>query len=93
IVYRHWQRALAQWPVDLLRPQISFQNVMHRRMDKQLGPSDTKGVSYDPAKESTDTLVTPLKPSNKNAELEQVNVLYSFLENRYSKKVGLKVIA
>ncbi|KAL8933236.1 MAG: hypothetical protein Q9216_006459 [Gyalolechia sp. 2 TL-2023] len=89
IVYRHWQRALAQWPVDLLRPQISFQEIMRRRLDKQFGPSDTKGVSYDPAKESKDTLATPLKPINENAELEQVNVLYSFLENRYQKKYPL----
>ncbi|KAL8717052.1 MAG: hypothetical protein Q9225_005671 [Loekoesia sp. 1 TL-2023] len=91
IAYRHWQRALAQWPIDLLRPQISFQNVMRRRIDKQFGPSDTKETSYDPVKESKDTLVTPLKPSNESAQLEQVNVLYSLLENRYFKKVGLKV--
>lgn len=62
---------------------------MRRRIDKQFGPSNADQSSYDPAKESKDTLVTPLKPSNDSAELEQVNVLYSFLENRYSKKVGL----
>ena len=62
---------------------------MRRRIDKQFGPSDSNQTSYDPVKESKDTLVTPLKPNNENAELEQVNVLYSFLENRYSKKVRL----
>lgn len=64
---------------------------MRKRIDKQFGPSDTKRILYDPANESKDTLVTPLKPSNESAELEQVNVLYSLLENRYFKKVGLKV--
>ncbi len=60
---------------------------MRRRIDKQFGPRNTDNTSYNPAKESQDTLVTPLKPRNEDAELEQVNVLYSFLENRYSKKV------
>lgn len=63
---------------------------MRRRIDKHLGQSNTEGKSYDPVKDPKDTLVTPLKPSNEYAELEQVNVLYSFLENRYSKKVSLK---
>ncbi|KAL8832974.1 MAG: hypothetical protein Q9170_004610 [Blastenia crenularia] len=61
---------------------------MRRRMDKRLGPSSTDGT-YNPTKESKDTLVTPLKPSNEDAELEQVNVLYSLLESRYTKKYPL----
>lgn len=61
---------------------------MRRRIDKQFGPSEADNSSYNPSQESADTLATPLKPSNENAELEQVNVLYSFLENRYAKKVG-----
>lgn len=60
---------------------------MRRRIDKQFGPSKTDNPSYDAAQESQDTLVTPLKPRNEAEELEQVNVLYSFLENRYSRKV------
>ncbi|KAI4206396.1 MAG: hypothetical protein LQ346_001105 [Caloplaca aetnensis] len=60
---------------------------MRRRIDKQFGPRSTDNSSYNPAKESQDTLITPLKPRNEDAELEQVNVLYSFLENRYSKKM------
>ncbi|KAL8731651.1 MAG: hypothetical protein Q9181_004238 [Wetmoreana brouardii] len=89
VVYRHYQRALAQWPVDLLRPQVSFQDVMRRRTDKQLGPSSTDKASYDPTKESKDTLVTPLKAYDEKAELDQVNALYSLLENRYTKKYPL----
>ena len=61
---------------------------MRRRIDKQFGPSTTDNTSYDPAKESKDTLVTPLKPYSEEEQLEQVNVLYSFIENRYAKKVG-----
>lgn len=61
---------------------------MRRRIDKQLGPSTPDTSIYDPAKESKDTLVTPLKPYDEQAQLAQVNALYSFLENRYSKKVS-----
>ncbi|KAI4094851.1 MAG: hypothetical protein LQ348_006586 [Seirophora lacunosa] len=89
IVYRHYQRALAQWPIDVLRPQVSFQGSMRRRIEKQFGPSNNDKTAYDPSKESKDTLVTPLKPSDEGAELDQVNVLYSFLEDRYSKKYPL----
>ncbi|KAL8951402.1 MAG: hypothetical protein Q9222_002623 [Ikaeria aurantiellina] len=62
---------------------------MRRRIDKQFGPSSTAKSSYDPAQESKDTLVTPIKPSNEQADLEQVNALYSFLEDRYTKKYPL----
>ncbi|KAL8768584.1 MAG: hypothetical protein Q9203_006044 [Teloschistes exilis] len=87
VIFRHYERALAQWPVDALRPQISFQNVMRGRIEKQLGPASDKKTSYDPSKESKDTLVTPLKPYDEKAEMEQVNALYSLLENRYAKQV------
>ncbi|KAL8659315.1 MAG: hypothetical protein Q9226_000488 [Calogaya cf. arnoldii] len=75
VAYRHFQRVLAQWPVDILRPQVSFQVVMRRRVDKILGHSSTGETTYDPRKEQ--------------AQLEQVNVLYSFMENRYAKKYPL----
>ncbi|KAI4108994.1 MAG: hypothetical protein L6R37_000712 [Teloschistes peruensis] len=89
VVFRHYERALAQWPVDALRPQISFQNVIRGRIEKQLGPASDKETSYDPSKESKDTLVTPLKPYDEKAEMEQVNALYSLLENRYAKQYPL----
>ncbi|KAL8679256.1 MAG: hypothetical protein Q9186_004447 [Xanthomendoza sp. 1 TL-2023] len=62
---------------------------MRRRIDKQLGPSSIDKPAYDPAKESKETLVTSLKPYDEKDESEQVNVLYSFLENRYGKKYPL----
>ncbi|KAL8984946.1 MAG: hypothetical protein Q9205_001222 [Flavoplaca limonia] len=89
VAHRHFQRALAQWPIDILRPQVSFQHVMRRRIDKQLEPSTPDKSTYDPAKESKDTLVTSLKPYDEQAQLAQVNALYSFMENRYSKKYPL----
>lgn len=61
---------------------------MRRRIDKQLGPSTADKTTYHPAKESKDTLVTPLKPHDEQAQLQQVNVLYSFMENRYAKRVS-----
>lgn len=60
---------------------------MRRRIDKHFGPSTADKSTYDPTKESKDTLVTPLKPYDEQAQLEQVNVLYSFMEDRYAKKV------
>lgn len=65
---------------------------MRRRIDKQLGPASAGNTSYDPSKESKDTLVTPLKPYDENAEMEQINALYSLLENRYVKQVGRDVV-
>ena len=88
LAYRHFQRALAQWPIDILRPQVSFQDVMRRRIDKQHGPSTLDTSTYDPRNETKDTLVTPLEPYDEQAQLLQVNALYSFIENRYSKKVS-----
>ncbi|KAL8674311.1 MAG: hypothetical protein Q9168_001304 [Polycauliona sp. 1 TL-2023] len=62
---------------------------MRRRIDKPLGPSTPDQTTYDPAKESKDTLVTPLKPYDERAQLNQVNALYSLMENRYAKKYPL----
>lgn len=66
---------------------------MRRRIDKQLGPSTADKTTYDPTKESKDTLVTPIKPYDEQAQLEQVNVLYSFMENRYAKTVSQDIRA
>lgn len=66
---------------------------MRRRIDKQLGPSTPDKTTYDPAEESKGTLVTPLKPYDEQAQLQQVNVLYSFMENRYAKRVSTDVRA
>ncbi|MCJ1271847.1 hypothetical protein MMC22_011752 [Lobaria immixta] len=90
IVYKHYQRVLTQWPVDLLRPEVSFQEVMRRRIDKRLLPSSPNTPQQPQDKvRANDALATPApsQPFDEKGELEQVNALYSLLENRYSKKV------
>lgn len=86
IVYKHYQRILAQWPVDLLRPNISFQTTIQRRVDTRLKPSTTPPQDNIVSNQAQATVPTPM-PFDEKGELDQVNVLYSFLENRYTKKV------
>ena len=87
IVYKHYQRILAQWPVDRLRPDVSFQQKIQNRIDNRLKPSTTPPQDNVVSNEAQATVPTP-KPFDEKGELEQVNVLYSLLENRYTKKVG-----
>lgn len=59
---------------------------MRRRIDKRFLPSTPqlrKGAGIDEGS------VTPAQGQHfeEKAELEQINVLYSLLENRYSQKV------
>lgn len=72
---RHYQRALAQWPADILRPDMSFSATMMRRANQRFPSAASQSSS------STPTV-------SEEAELAQVNALYSLLENRYTKKVG-----
>ena len=60
---------------------------MRRRIDKRFLPSQTRPQDNVVANGAQATVPSPVKLDEK-AELEQVNVLYSFLENRYSNKVG-----
>lgn len=89
ILYKHYQRIIAQWPVDLLRPEVSFQKTIQRRIDTHLKPSTTPPQDNVVSNEALATVPTPV-PFDEKGELEQVNVLYSFLENRYTKKVCLR---
>lgn len=88
ILYKHYQRILNQWPVDLLRPEVSFQKTLQKRMDNRLKPSTTPPEHNVVSNEAQATVPTAV-PFDEKGELEQVNVLYSFLENRYTKKVDL----
>lgn len=59
---------------------------MRRRINKRFLPSShqpQKGAGID------ESFVAPAQGQHfeEKAELEQINVLYSLLENRYSKKV------
>ena len=86
VVSKHYQRVLAQWPVDVLRPHASFQEAMRKRIARRLDPSPVKPEENVVANEAQATIPTSPKFDEKS-ELEQVNVLYSFLDNRYSQKV------
>ncbi|MCJ1405585.1 hypothetical protein MMC11_008813 [Xylographa trunciseda] len=88
LVFKHYQRALAQWPKDILRPDVSFQNAMQRRIDRRTTPSTGHTEASVIANDALTTVPTAARFDEK-AEMEQVNVLYSFLENRYTKKYPL----
>ena len=77
---------MAQWPVDALRPNVSFQKAMRRRMARKLEPANTNPENNIIANEAQASLPVATK-FDEQAELEQVNALHSFLENRYSQKV------
>lgn len=38
-IYKHYQRALARWPKDPLRPEIQFQDVLAKRLEKSFAAS------------------------------------------------------
>lgn len=87
IIYKHYQRILTQWPVDRLRPEVSFQKIIQRRIDTQLKPSTIPPQDNVVSNQAQATVPSPV-PFDEQGQLEQVNVLYSLLENRYKKKVG-----
>jgi hypothetical protein len=80
IAYKHYLRALSRWPKDPLRPETQFQDAIRRRIDRQFLPAS----SSDPAKA---VQKVPNSSVDEKLELENVNILYSLLENRYTRKV------
>lgn len=60
---------------------------MQRRIDTRLRPSPTDPADNVVANQAQATVPTKVAFDEKG-ELEQVNVLYSFLEDRYMKTVG-----
>jgi cytochrome b pre-mRNA-processing protein 6 len=84
IAYKHYLRALSRWPKDPLRPGCQFQDAMRRRIDKRYlpaAPSDTPGAAQAVAN----------SPIDEKVDLDQVNAIYSLLENRYSRKVHFAI--
>ncbi|KAK0516983.1 hypothetical protein JMJ35_000138 [Cladonia borealis] len=88
IIYKHYQRILTQWPVDRLRPEVSFQKIIQHRIDTQLKPPTTPPQDNVVSNQAQATIPTSV-PFDEQGQLEQVNVLYSLLENRYKKKYPL----
>ncbi|KEQ83369.1 hypothetical protein M438DRAFT_335987 [Aureobasidium pullulans EXF-150] len=74
---KHYARILSQWPVDRLRPEISFQSVLKKRLEAapvaQVNQANTAQTQA---------------PKARN-ELREINALYSLLENRYSSAYPL----
>lgn len=62
------------------------------RMDRRLETTTTKSENHVVANEAQATIPTTPR-FDEQAELAQVNVLYSFLEDRYSQKVWAAVLA
>jgi len=79
IAYKHYIRALSRWPKDNLRPDCQFQDVMRKRLDKRFIPASSPNSPNA-------TQVAANSGIDEKMELEQANVLYSLLENRYSRK-------
>ncbi|KAK3936808.1 hypothetical protein QBC46DRAFT_394121 [Diplogelasinospora grovesii] len=72
LAFKQFQRALERWPKDPLRPECQLQDVLARRLEKgTLAPPSTASLSGAPKEE---------------AELKQVNALYTLLEDRYKVK-------
>ncbi|KAK0113687.1 hypothetical protein ONS95_013935 [Cadophora gregata] len=84
IAYQHYTRALSRWPVDNLRPDCQFPKIMRKRLEQRFLP-----VSSQPTQTGTTQAVAHNSVDEK-LELEQANVLYSLLENRYSGKYPIK---
>jgi len=79
IAYKHYVRALSRWPKDTLRPECQFQDAMRKRLDRRFLPASSSGT------QSAATAVAN-NAVEERLESEQANILYSLLENRYSRK-------
>ncbi|KAJ9624175.1 hypothetical protein H2203_005626 [Taxawa tesnikishii (nom. ined.)] len=78
-IAKHYERILTRWPVDRLRPEVSFQNVLKKRIE---GATPAQGSVPNAAEGAP--AKTPA--SGQAPEMKQINALYSLLENRYSKE-------
>ncbi|KAI9834196.1 MAG: hypothetical protein M1819_003034 [Sarea resinae] len=72
ILHKHYLRALSHWPKDLLRPTVSFPTSLEARLSRRFLPN------------AENPNARPTFPSPH--EKDEVNALYSLLENRYMTK-------
>lgn len=80
IAYKHYVRALLRWPKDNLRPECQFQEAIKKRLDRRFLPASSPDTANA-------VQAVPKSAIDEKMELEQVNALYSLLENRYSQTV------
>ncbi|KAG4439397.1 hypothetical protein IFR05_005146 [Cadophora sp. M221] len=83
IAYKHYIRALSRWPVDNLRPDCQFPQIMRKRLEQRFPPASSQTTP-------SAAQAVASSPIDEKLELEQANVLYSLLENRYARKYPLK---
>ncbi|KAI4737967.1 hypothetical protein E4T50_11575 [Aureobasidium sp. EXF-12298] len=69
---KHYARILSQWPVNRLRPELTFQTLLKKRIE---------AAPVAQVNEANTARAQPPKPRN---EAQEVNALYSLLENRYA---------
>jgi cytochrome b pre-mRNA-processing protein 6 len=80
-LFKHFARIIELWPQDLLRPTVSFQDAMQRRVNHRI-----LGVAHARADGNGKPEVAAYK-LDEGAELYQVNALYSLLDDRYVTEV------
>lgn len=84
VAFQHYRRALAQWPADVLRPEVSFRKAIGNRTEGRFRVAKDEPDQIGKGSAEVKALPPVWKESS---ELEQVNALYSLLEDRYSKRV------
>lgn len=72
-IARHYARIASLWPVDTLRPALSFQSALNKRQ---------KAVTSTSSSSSATTTPPP-------QESRDLNALYSLLDNRYKRTYPL----
>jgi len=82
IAYKHYIRALSRWPKDNLRPDCQFQDAMRKRIDRRFLPASASNIPRA-------AQAVANSPVDEKKGLEEANVLYSLLENRYSLQYPL----
>ncbi|KAK8254477.1 hypothetical protein HDK77DRAFT_423285 [Phyllosticta capitalensis] len=80
-IARHYARIASLWPVDTLRPALSFQTALNKRQ-KAVTSSTTSSTT------TTTTTTTTSATSSPQASRD-LNALYSLLDNRYKRAYPL----
>lgn len=83
----HYNRLLTLWPSDPLRPTLPLTNALQRR-GTLYGVTPLPQPDNLPSKKLPET-TSPAPQLSADAELANINALYSLLENRYSKTYKL----
>ncbi|KAK8217951.1 hypothetical protein IWZ01DRAFT_491526 [Phyllosticta capitalensis] len=76
-IARHYARIASLWPIDTLRPALSFQSALNKRQ---------KAVTSTTTSSSTTTTTTTASSPQASRDL---NALYSLLDNRYKRAYPL----